>query len=429
MRIAHLTPGTGSFYCGTCLRDRALLDALSARGHEVRIVPMYLPSFPARGDAPIRMGAVNLYMQQKLAFWSRVPRWLRALLDAPWALRWAARQSGSTDPAFLGEMTVSMLQGAEGRLASAAEELVACFDEQPAPDVILLSNALLAGLVPLLREHTQAALVCTLQGELPFLDALPEPQRELAWSTLRERLQQIDAFVAVSGHYAELMSARLDLNPECVAVVLNGVEIEEQDPAAPKRPTLGFLSRMCADKGLPLLVEAFVILRERGKVPDLALCVFGVEMPEDRPLVEEQRRRLRAAGLEDDAEFLPNVGDAEKRALLSTLSVFSVPATDGESFGLYLLEAMAAGVPVVQPRHAAFPEIIEATGGGLLCEPNDPVALAETIERLLLDEEEARRLGERGRRAVREDFGADRMAREVEVILERALASRRETHV
>ena len=93
--------------------------------------------------------------------------------------------------------------------------------------------------------------------------------------------------------------------------------------------------------------------------------------------------------------------------------MFSVPALYGEAFGLYVIEALAAGVPVVQPRTAAFPELIEATGGGVLCEPGDPQALAEAIEELLLDPARARALGEAGRRAVFEKFSAEAMARDM----------------
>jgi glycosyltransferase involved in cell wall biosynthesis len=105
--------------------------------------------------------------------------------------------------------------------------------------------------------------------------------------------------------------------------------------------------------------------------------------------------------------------------------VFSVPARYGEAFGLYLIEAMAAGVPVVQPRTAAFPEIIEATGGGVLCEPGNPKSLADAIEQLLLNPQRARALGKIGRNAVFEKFNAEAMAKENLRVLESLKASAR----
>jgi glycosyltransferase involved in cell wall biosynthesis len=120
-------------------------------------------------------------------------------------------------------------------------------------------------------------------------------------------------------------------------------------------------------------------------------------------------------------EFLHNVTHEQKQAFLRTLSILSVPATYGESFGLYVIEALACGVPVVQPRHAAFPELCEATGGGILCEPDDPAALADALDDMLNDAGRAREIGERGRRAVIERFGVDRMAREVAQVCDKAV--------
>jgi glycosyltransferase involved in cell wall biosynthesis len=169
---------------------------------------------------------------------------------------------------------------------------------------------------------------------------------------------------------------------------------------------------MCEDKGLATLVDAFLILKRRGSIDGLSLRAAGAVLPVDEPLVAALADRIRSAGFAGVAEFLPNLERPAKLRFLRSLSLLSVPATYGESFGLYLLEAMASGVPVVQPRHAAFPEILEATGGGILVEPDHPESLADGIERMLGDEQEMRRMAERGRRAVHERFGVDRMARE-----------------
>ena len=176
---------------------------------------------------------------------------------------------------------------------------------------------------------------------------------------------------------------------------------------------LGFFARMCPEKGLDTLVEAYILLRQRGRVGSLKLRVGGSCGPADTPFVNSLRERLQASGLLGDVEFHPNLDRAAKVEFLRSLSVFSVPAHYGEAFGLYVIEALAAGVPVVQPRVAAFPELIEATGGGVLCAPESPQALAEAIEALLLDPARARALGEAGRRAVFERFSAEAMARAV----------------
>jgi glycosyltransferase involved in cell wall biosynthesis len=176
-------------------------------------------------------------------------------------------------------------------------------------------------------------------------------------------------------------------------------------------PTLGFFARMCPEKGLDTLVEAYIFLRQRGRVGQLKLRVGGSCGPADETFVNSLRKRLQESGLLGEAEFQPNLDRAGKLEFLRSLSVFSAPALYGEAFGLYVIEALAAGVPVVQPRVAAFPELIEATGGGLLCAAGDARALAEAIEELLLNPARARALGEAGRRAVFERFSAEAMAR------------------
>src|SRR5208282_747636 len=114
--------------------------------------------------------------------------------------------------------------------------------------------------------------------------------------------------------------------------------------------------------------------------------------PMDRPFVAAARQALAAAGVLADVDFSPNVSREEKLAFFRTLSVFSVPATYGETFGLFVIEALAAGVPVVQPDHGAFGELVTATDGGVLCKPDDPEALAGALESLLRAPERARAL-------------------------------------
>jgi glycosyltransferase involved in cell wall biosynthesis len=173
---------------------------------------------------------------------------------------------------------------------------------------------------------------------------------------------------------------------------------------------------MCRDKGLQTLVDAFLLLTERGRAGDLHLGIAGAQLKEDRPFVRELQQRLESRGCSDRVKVLPNITRAEKFRFLRSLSVLSVPATYGESFGLYLLEAMACGVPVVQPRHGAFPEILEATGGGVLCDPDDPASLCDALDELLQHESQAQKLATCGRRSVLESFSAERMAREFEAV-------------
>jgi hypothetical protein len=401
MRIIQITPGTGSFYCGTCLRDNALVVELRRQGHDALMVPLYLPlvvdEAPAAGETPLFYGGVNVYLQQKSALFRKTPRWLDRLFDAPRVLRLAASRAGSTEARELGELTVSTLRGEEGRQIKELDRLADWLTEMR-PEIVCLSNALLVGLARRIKEQTGAAVACALQGEDAFLDSLPDGDREAAWQALTER--------AVDDR---------------VHVVYNGILLDGYGPApaAPDPPVLGYLARLCPAKGLETLVEAYIILRKNDRIPNLKLRLAGAMTSADRPFVTRMHALLATAGLLDDIQFLPNLDRDEKIAFLQGLSVFSVPATYGESFGLYVIEALAAGVPVVQPRHAAFPELIEATGGGVLCEPDDPESLAAAIEELIRNPESARRMGARGMEAVRERFSVAQMAEGVIQVFER----------
>ena len=429
MRIVILTAGTGSFYCGTCMRDNTLAVALHKLGHEALIIPLYLPMMldeeAATENAPVFYGGINVYLQQKSPLFRKAPRWVDRLLDSPGALKAAAKKAGMTQAGDLGDLTLSMLRGEEGQQAKELDKLVSWLQADGKADVVCLSNILLIGLARRIKRETGAAVVCTLQGEDYFLDMLPEPYRQQTWDTLAERASDVDAFIAVSRYYGETMQHRAKLPPERVQVVYNGIQLEGYpSPSArnlPDPPVLGYLARMCALKGLETLVEAYILLRADKRISNLKLKIAGSKTVGDEPYVARLQQRLDSAGLTSEVTFLPNVTREEKIAFLQGLSVLSVPATYGESFGLYVVEAMAVGVPVVQPRHAVFPELLAETGGGILCEPNDPRSLADAITELLAASERLRLLGETGQRNVLANFSMERMAANVLKVFENVL--------
>ena len=441
MDILQLTPGAGNMYCGNCLRDNALVGALRALGHQVLMVPLYLPLTLDETDqsagTPIFFGGINVYLEQKSAFFRSAPRWLHNLLSSASLLKWAAGRAGNTRADSLGALTLSMLRGEDGNQARELEDLIVWLKTQPRPNVIFLSNALLLGMTRRLKDELDRPVVCMLQGEDYFLDSLSEPHRTACWEALAERSRNADMFVAPSRYFADLMQARLKLPSDQVKVIYNGINLEGYSAGPAEKggnaksfsetkrtthppsliphpsPVLGYFARMCQEKGLDILVEAFIQLRERGRIAGLKLCIAGSLGPADEPFVTRLRERLETAGLSKDVEFHPNVDRATKLALLESFSVFSVPARYGEAFGLYVIEALAAGVPVVQPRTAAFPELVELTTGGILYEPNNSKPLAEAIESLLLEPGRAPTLGAAGRRAIFEKFSAEAMARNV----------------
>lgn len=436
MNLVQITPGAGGMYCGNCFRDNALVSALRKRGHEVIMVPLYLPmTLDEESQAvgtPTFFGGINVYLQQQSAFFRRAPKWLHSLLDSPFLLKLAAGRAAKTRASDVGELTLSMLRGEEGNQARELDELLAWLKTQPRPDAVLLSNAMLVGFTRKLKAELGCKVVCNLQGEDAYLDSMSSPLREQVWSLLAERCRDCDLFIASSRYFGDTMARRLGLPTNKVKVVFNGISLVGYSlPSAASRsepqfsavelqssvPVLGYFARMCRDKGLDLLIEAFIELKRRGSVPKLKLKVGGGCGPSDELFVVQLKAHLRSAGYLGDVEFHPNLTREQKVSFLQSLTVFSVPALYGEGFGLYLIEALAAGVPVVQPRHAAFPELVEATGGGIIAEAN-AAALAAAIEVLLLDPSRARALGEAGRVAVRERFTMERMAMGVEAAVE-----------
>ncbi|HEX3798187.1 MAG TPA: glycosyltransferase [Verrucomicrobiae bacterium] len=418
MNIVQITPGAGAMYCGNCFRDNALVHSLRRRGHDVTMIPLYLPLTLDEADEtrglPIFFNGITVYLEQKSALFRNAPAWLHNLFNSPALLKFAAGRAAKTRATDLGDLTLSMIRGEQGHQARELEQLIAFLKTQPRPDIICLSNALLAGMARRLKSELGAPIACVLQGEDYFLDALPDSHRALTWQTLAGRCKDIDLFIPPSRYFGDRMSERLRLPASRVRVIHDGINLSGYEAApAPANPTLGFFARMCREKGLDTLVEAFIILKERHRIPNLKLKIGGGCGPADQPFVNSLRDRLRAKVFLDDVEFSPNVSREEKLAFFRSLSVFSVPALYGEAFGLYVIEALASGVPIVQPRHAAFPELIEATGGGVLCEPGDPCALADALEPLLLDSTRARELGATGRKAVLEKFNSEFMAAEV----------------
>jgi len=423
MTIVQITPGAGGMYCGNCFRDNALVAALRQQGHAVLMVPLYLPMTLDEEDqsagTPIFFSGINVYLEQKSTLFRHAPGWLHHLLESPALLKWAAGRAARTRAEEVGDLTISMLRGEAGNQARELDELIAWLQQKPHPDVICLSNALLVGLVRKLKQELRSPVVCMLQGEDYFLDSLPQPQRDEAWKTLAERAAEADLFIAPSRYFGGLMTKRLGLPTDRVRVVFNGINLEgystvtNYELRVRSSPVLGYFARMCPEKGLDRLVDAYILLKRRERTKHLKLRVGGGCGPSEEPFVHALRERLKTNGVLHDVEFHPNLDRQAKLEFLRSLSVLCVPALYSEAFGLYVVEALASGVPVVQPRAASFPELIEATGGGVLYEPGDVKALADAVEGLLADPENLRALGEAGRKAVWKDFSAERMAENI----------------
>jgi len=375
------------------------------------MVPLYLPlaadKIEPLSNAPIFFGGINVYLQQKLALFRRTPRWIDRWFDSHRLLEWAGRQAGMTNARDLGETTISMLQGEDGRQVKELDRFVDWLQTEPQkPDIVCLSNILLAGMARRIKERLGVSVVCLLQDEDGFLDGLTSPYAERAWEVVRARARDIDAFLAVSKYYADAMSLRLGSHASRMHVTPMGVELSEyvRSESGPAVPTIGFLSRTCPERGLQRLVDAFLLLKRNEELRPAKLRICGGQMTCDEPFVEGLRGKLDAAGVLADVDFLPAFDRGSKLDFLRSLSVLSVPEDKPVAYGLYVFEALAMGVPVVEPVLGCFPETLALTGGGVLYEPNTPEKLAEAMLPLLLDEQAARRLGAEGRAGVARSF-------------------------
>ena len=412
MKVVHIVPGSGgTFYCQNCMRDGALVQALRRAGEDVVMVPMYLPMFtdgdPVQDDTPVFFGGINVWLQQQVPFFRKTPRWLDRWFDSKWMLKRAAKMEGTTSASGLGAMTLSMLEGSEGNQKKEVERLVDWLAEHERPDVVHISNALLIGLAGEIKARLDVPVVCSLQDEDWWLDEINPPYDEECWGAIRARCGDVDRFAAVSNWFADKMFRRLMVPRDQIDVVHVGIDLSGygQAPLGFDPPVLGYLSRMNEALGLDKLVDAFIALKKVPGLENLKLKATGGAVGDDLNCVGEQKRKLAKAGLGDDAEFIEDFTREKRLAFLKSISVMCVPVEQGEAFGSFIIESMAAGVPVVQPDAGAFPELVEATGGGIIYKN-----LADDLKALLLNPERARELGAKGRESVHKSFSIESMA-------------------
>ena len=419
-----MTGGAGSMYCGSCLRDNTLAAALLARGHDVVLAPVYTPTRTDERNVSqgrVLFGGISVFLEQHAPIFRHAPRIVDRLLDAEWVIRMASKRQIKVDPKSLGELTVSMLRGEQGFQRKEIDKMLEWLALEPPFDVVNLPYTLLLGLAAPLRRALGVPICCTLQGEDLFLDGLGEPWRQQSLDLIRAASIHVDAFVPVSRYYADYMPGYLGVPAAKMHTISLGINTDAYPPRNGERAagdlfTVGYFARIAPEKGLHALAEAYRALRARPGIGASRLLAAGYLAPEHQGYLADVKAKMAAWGLADQFEYRGELDRVGKLAFLHGLDVLSVPATYEEPKGLFLLEAMAAGVPVVQPRRGAFPEILERTGGGLLVEPDRAEALAEGLLALWRDPAGRRALAETGAAGVREHYTAGRMAEEAEAL-------------
>ncbi len=429
LKVAYLTAGAAGMICGSCLHDNTLARAMISLGHDVQLIPLYTPIRTDEEDVSLDrvfFGGINMYLQQSVPLFRWLPNWLDRWLDQPWLINWASGRSVQIEPAQVADLTLSILRGAAGFQRKEVERLAAWLAGEARPDVIVFSNILTAGCVSEIKRRMNVPVVVTLQGDDIFLRGLPQPHQSQALAEIRRLAGEIDGFIANSRFYADAMSAYLGLPRGRIEIVPLGIDVADyregsgfgvQGSGQDRPPTVGYLARLAPEKGLHVLAEAFFALRQMPGMEDARLRIAGWLGANNRQYADDVFGKLRNAGLADAFEYVGEVDRRGKLDFLSSIDVLSVPTTYQEPKGLFVLEALAAGVPVVMPDHGAFPEVLAETGGGLLHRPEDPPHLAERLRELLLQPDLRIRLAIDGRSAVVTSREAHTMAkRTVEVL-------------
>jgi glycosyltransferase involved in cell wall biosynthesis len=157
-------------------------------------------------------------------------------------------------------------------------------------------------------------------------------------------------------------------------------------------------------------VDAFIEMKKQDLIPGLTLNVCGGFTGIDKPFISKQLKKIREQKLEKFVRIFPDFQGDKKLEFFSKVDIISVPVRKYDGYGLYLLEANAAGIPVVQPATGAFPEIVERTKGGIIYSPDTVSELASSLHKLLKDKELISSLGEAGRKNVRQELSLDRMS-------------------
>ena len=411
--LAIVTAGGAGMFCGSCLHDNEWARGLMRRGVEVSLIPTYTPirtDHQNVSEQKVFLGGLNVYLNNRFRWWHSVPHGLRNWLDRPGLLNFVTRWTTGTDAADLGDLTLALLRGG-GPQAEATDQLVQHI-VQLAPDAVIFSNALLSGVVPSLRAAYRGPIYCVLQGDDFFLDGLPITHRQRAIEQTSQNAAMFDRLLVHSRFYRDHMAAYLSLPTDKFWQIPLSLETSlhtgkpKQEKSSPL--TIGYFARIAPEKGLHHLVDAYVLLRQRRQ--DVQLRIGGWLGSQHAKYFAKLRQQLDRVGAWEYTGSPDTI--EEKVAFLSSCDLFCVPTEFLEPKGLYLLEALANGVPVIAPNHGAFPERVAETEGGLLVPPRDPVALANAIEQLMDDHELRHSLGARGQENVRRYHSLEAAAEE-----------------
>ena len=417
MKILFISPGAGdSYYCGNCFRDSLQAAALQKTGHDVTVMPLYLPILYGTEGVPVFFPAISYYLEQKLFKKGNMPAWLERLASSKSLLGLAASMSGTTSASGMEGMTMSMISGADAAFRKNWAEMEAWIRADGAPDLVHLSSSLLIGMARMVKEAFGIPVVCSLQDEEVWIDGLEPEWADAAWKTIAANAAYVDAFVVSSEYYRAIALKRM---PDChPTLIYPGFDIDKyRYETLPEDPTIGFFYRMNDLDGLDILADAFVLLKERNSVPNLKLRIGGGSSGSDRRFINRVKERLRP--FREDVTWCEDYSPVAHHLFYRDITVLSVPLRFDEAVGLYVCEAFATGRPVVEPDRGSFPEIVG--DGGLLYAENTPEELANALETIFLDRNLQDRCRAGAIRLAKERYAGEGCARSLEALYEKLI--------
>lgn len=400
MKISILTAGGAGMFCGSCMQDNTLARALRLAGADAVLLPTYTPirvDEDNESASRVFLGGINVYLDSKLPGWRFVPRIFKRWLDRPAVVGLLSKRSSSTDASQLGDLTIDLLQGTNGPQQAEIRELINFLCDDLQPDVILLSNALLSGIVPELKLRFQGKIACLLQGDDIFLDALPEPWKTQAIRLVARNAAGFDRLFTHSRYYSVFMQQYLNLPENHFRTIPLTIDADshrmnhdlhlesrqlnrEASALLPnsERTTIGYFARICPEKGAFHFLNAAEDVVSQTKNVDFVIAGFLPELHQNQ--FEQRLRAVQQRTGEERVRWEGSPADRdEKFRILRLFDWLCVPTEYREPKGLYVLEAALAGVPSLLPDHGAFPERLADLRRGQLYAAGSRQALVEAM--------------------------------------------------
>jgi glycosyltransferase involved in cell wall biosynthesis len=418
MKIVYLITGSGgSFYCGNCYRDMIYLRAIrKVSGIQATAIPLYLPpdetNIETGLDKHVFFGAISMYLREKVPFLRNMPSFLDKIFDSGPMLKMAANRAGTTRTEGLEEMTLSMIKGENAFPEKELQRLIAYLTKDGQPDIIHLSNALIIGLARQLKKRMNVKIVCSLLNEDDWLDEMVEPYQSKAWQMISQEAVNVDAFITPSNYFKDLFILKTGVSGDNFNIVPMAVDAIDLTDIVnnSKYPALGYFCRINSQNGFDKLVDAFIDLKRKDVLPGLTLHVSGGFTGDDKSFIAKQIKKIKTNGFAEYLKIYPEFQGNGKHEFFSNIDIMSVPVRKPDGYGLYILEANSAGIPVVQPATGGFPEIVEKSKGGITYSPDTVDELSANLLKIFRDENLRKQLGKSGRENVNKELSISKMS-------------------